>query len=395
MRLKKIRLPFKLKKSILALGSHMKNTICFASGRYAYLSCVNADLNNPQDLLNFEKTAKYFLKKEPQVIVCDLHPEYQSTKFAHRLRLNICKLQFIQHHHAHIASCMAENGLKNQDVIGVAFDGTGLGSNHHLWGAEFFICDYRRFKRTAHLREIPLLGGEMAISEPWRLVVMWLYLLYKEHFLDLKINFLKGIKKEKWQVLKKMYRLGFNAPLSSSMGRLFDAVASLVLGQYKTRFEAELAIKWERLATGYSLKTTGYRFAIVKDKDGYVVDPLPIFKEIIRDLKIKEPMAKIAYKFHLSVAEIIKRICRILREETRINKVILSGGVFQNNLLLNLILDLLYKDGFEVLRHKEIPCNDSGISLGQAVIANFTYPGNTFPFEMETLSRWKWKQFLR
>ena len=328
---------------------------------------MHADLSNPQYFLNFQKAAKHFLKKNPKIIAYDLHPEYQSTKFAQNLNAKRYTLYAIQHHHAHIASCMIENGLNNQKVIGVAFDGTGFGINNTLWGAEFLICDYKRFIRRAHLKEIPLLGGQMAILEPARLAAAWLYLIYKDKFLDL----VKGIDKNKWRVLKKMYLSGFNSPLVSSMGRLFDAVASLILEKPTANFEAELAIELEKLAARYGLVATGYKFNIVKNKDTYILDPRPIFKAIILDLKNKTQKEKIAYRFHLAIAEMIRKACLILRKETNINKVVLSGGVFQNNLLLRLCKDLLYKEGFNVFTHRELSCSDSSISLGQAIIANF------------------------
>jgi hydrogenase maturation protein HypF len=368
MAVKKIKLPFEVKKPILALGPQAKNSVCFAKGDLAVLSPVYPDLNNPKDFLSFEKTVKYFLKKRPNVIAYDLHPEYQSTKFAQKLSTCDLRLATIQHHHAHIASCMVENGLKNQKVMGVAFDGTGWGSDNTLWGAEFLLCDYKNFKRKAHLKNIPLLGGERAILEPMRLAMAWLYLAYKDKFLNLDIT---GRDKNKWRVLKNMYLSGFNSPLASSMGRLFDAVASLVLGKYKVNFEAGLAIALERKAQPCMPREAGYRFQIHKEEGIFIINPLEMFRQILLDLKGKEPKEKIAYRFHLTVAAMIRRMCLILRKETAINKVVLSGGVFQNNLLLRLSAGLLYKEDFNVLTHKKLSCNDSGISLGQAVIANF------------------------
>jgi len=369
---RKIQLPFKIKNPVLALGAQTKNTLCFAKDDLAYFSPLHSDLSNPDDFSIFEKDAGRFLKKKPKIIAYDLHPEYQSTKYAMSLRTKNYELRTIQHHHSHIASCMAENGLKNQKVIGVAFDGTGLGLDNQLWGAEFFILDYKNFKRRAHLREIPLLGQERAIQEPGRLAALWLYLIYKERFLNLKINFIKGLDKKKWLVLKEMYLKGFNSPLASSMGRLFDAVASLVLAKYKANFEAELAIELERIASGHKdTRTQGHKFKINKEGEEYILDPTPMFCEIVEDLMAKVPKEKIAYCFHLTCAQMIKETCLILRQEDKINKVVLSGGVFQNNLLLRTSLDLLYEERFEVFMHKKLSCNDTGLSLGQAVIAGF------------------------
>jgi hydrogenase maturation protein HypF len=384
---RKIKLPFRATKNILALGSQTKNTVCFAKNNLAYLSPVHGDLSNLKDFLKFEKDVKFFLKRKPKVIAYDLHPEYQSSKYAQQLRATSYELRATQHHYAHIASCMLEHGLTNQKVIGVAFDGTGLGLDNKIWGAEFLICNYKCFKRSAHLREIPLIGQEMAISEPWRLTAAWLYQIYKDKFLNLKINFVKGIDKNKWYFLKRMYLSGVNSPLASSMGRLFDAVASLVLMKYKANFEAELAIELEELATGYpstslgasrlsldyarDRQVTGYPFKIKKNKDEYILDPLPMFKQIVADLKNDRAKEKIAYCFHLAVAQMIRRACLVLRKENKINKVVLSGGVFQNKLLLQLSLSLLCKEGFKTITHDQLTSNDAGISLGQIAIANF------------------------
>lgn len=368
MELKKLKLPFAIKSPVLALGSHSKNTVCFAKGNFAYLSQVHPDLSRPQDCLKFKNSVKYFLKKRPKVIACDLHPEYQSTKYAQQLSASPV---FIQHHHAHIASCMAENGLKNQKVIGVALDGTGLGSDGTLWGAEFFICDYKSFRRKAHLKEIPLLGGERAVLEPWRLAAFWLYLAYQDRFLNLKTDFVKNMDKRKWRIIKNIYLAGFNSPLSSSMGRLFDSVASLVLAKYRANFEAQLAIELEKAAGGYKLEARSYKFKIVKEKDKYIIDPAIMFREIIADLQFREPKEKIAHRFHLTVARMIKKVCLILREEAGINKVVLSGGVFQNNILLRTVLGLLYKAGFRVFIHRDLSCSDYGVSLGEAVITGY------------------------
>jgi len=373
---KKIKLPFKLKEPVLALGSHVKNAICFARGNFVFFSKIHHDLSTPKDFFDFERKVKYFLKKRPKIIAYDPHPEYQSTKYAQRLSPITYHLSPIQHHHAHIVSCMADNGLANQRVIGAAFDGTGKGSDNTLWGAEFLICDYRNFKRVAHLKEIPLLGGERAIREPWRLAAWWLYLAYKDKFLNLGVNFVKGIDRRRWETLKNMYLSDFNSPQSSSMGRLFDAVASLVLVKYEADFEAELAMELEKLAAAYKPGAgsqepgvSAYPFRIMEYKDKYILNPLPMFKQIVSDLKAKEPKGKIAYRIHLTVAQMLRKTCLLLKKKTGINLIVLSGGVFQNMLLLRLSLDLLYKEGLQVFVHKNLACNDSSIALGQAMIA--------------------------
>jgi len=380
MKLQKIKLPFKVKQPVLALGTQTKNTICFAKGGTAYLSPIYPDLNNPGDFLKFKKTAEFFLSKKPRVIACDLHPEYQSTKYALSIK-NSAKgagysFSAIGHHHAHIASCMAENGMKNQKVIGVAFDGTGLGDDGTLWGGEFLISDYRGYKRGAYLRPMPLIGGERAILEPWRLLAFWFYLAGGGKFFTLKRAFSRIIEEKKWPVLKKMYVAGVNSPITSSMGRLFDAAGSMILGRARRRYEAELAISLEGQAQEFraSQQNKGiqeaWRFRIQKKQKSFVIDPLPVFKGIARELKHRQSKGALAYKFHLSTARMILDTCVLLRRETKVNRVVFSGGVFQNKLLTELGRELLKRDHFVLLRHSNLSCNDSSVSLGEAAIAS-------------------------
>lgn len=350
MKVIRIKLPVKLKKAVLALGPQTKNTICFAKGSNAYISSVHPDLGSPKDLAAFVKDAGFFLKQHPEIIACDLHPEYRSTKFANQLSAAGYKLRAIQHHHAHIAACLAENGLKNQKVIGVAFDGTGLGSDNNIWGAEFLLCNYKTFIRAAHLKEIPLVGGERAVLEPWRVLAAW-------------FNF------DKHPDLKKIYLAGINSPLASSMGRLFDAAASLILNKEKAGSEAELAIALEKSAAKGKLRDSGYKFRIKKTKANYIIDPSGIFKQIARDLEAGISRQDIALGFHYSVAQMIAKTCLVLSQTNKIKKVALSGGVFQNKLLLNFTSSLLAKKGFKVFTHQKLSCNDSCISLGEAIIA--------------------------
>jgi len=369
MRLNKVKLPFSAKRAVLALGSETKNIICFVSGGHAYLIPAHQDLSKHKDYLDFQRDARILLLKKPKIIAFDLHPEYFSSKYALSLPEAKYKLSAVQHHHAHIAACMIENGLSNQKVIGVSFDGTGAGDDNTLWGAEFLVCDYKQYIRKAYLYQAPLLGGEKAISEPWRVAAIWLYLIYKDKFLDFNIKWIRQIRKLRWPVLKQMYYSGFNCPKASSMGRLFDAAASIILGKDKIGFEAELAIELEKVAvSGLPMGAKPYPFKIIKHKDRYIIDPKPIFREIIRDLKNRIPKEKIAYKFHLAVAEIARKTCLILHKETGIERIVLSGGVFQNKLLLNLASGLLYKEGFKVFTHQKLSCSDASIALGQAAV---------------------------
>jgi len=367
--LQQIKLPFALKNPVLALGSHIKNTVCFARKNRAYISGISSDLSSPEDYACFRRNAEGFLKKRPRIIAYDLHPEYISSVYGQSLKARF-SFMGIQHHHAHIASCMAENGLKDSTVIGVSFDGTGFGADSSLWGAEFLLAGYRKFIRYAHLKEVALIGAAQAILEPWRVAALWLYRIYGEKMFRLDIDFIKKVNKGRFRRLQDIYRAGINSPLASSMGRLFDAAASIILSKTKAGCEAELAIKLESLAWQCQ-KNVGkeYSFKISGKKGNYVLEPEGLFMQITSDLKNKRPAEEVAYGFHLAVAEGILRICQLIRKDKSLNRVALSGGVFQNKLLLSMTLDLLYKHGFMVFKHNKIPCNDAGISLGQAIIA--------------------------
>jgi hydrogenase maturation protein HypF len=359
MEFKEIRIPFYIRKPVLALGSDAKNTVCFARGNTAFVSEVTGDLKEPAAFKRFKNsidTIQRRFKAKPGLIACDLHPEYFSTKYASASFPSI-KIKPVQHHHAHICSSMAENGLPDKKVIGIAFDGTGFGNDGTFWGAEFLICDYSSFIRRAHLKPIPLAGGERAILEPWRLLFAW-------------IGDVDKVGSKKKEAVKNMINSGYNSPLASSMGRLFDAVGVLVLKKYEVSHEAEAAIALERcVPDAVSFAVRPYHFRINKKHEQYVIDPGPMFKEIIIDIDNKRPAGIISYRFHLTAARMIQKICLLLKKETGINRIVLSGGVFQNKILLGLSIRLLRSEGFEVFIHNKLSCSDAGISLGQAVIA--------------------------
>ena len=369
----KIEIPFKIKKPILAAGADIKNRICFAKDNLVFINAAIEDLEIPGNFDKFKKgiaAVPRCFKVLPKLIACDDHPEY----FSRRYLLGIqdsrrSRLISVNHHHAHIASCMLENGLTNQKVIGVAFDGTGFGSDNTLWGAEFLLADYKGFKRAAHLRNIALLGSKAAILQPWRLAAAWLYLAFGNRFLDL--NLLPGLKRQQWSVLETMFKHGFNAPLASSIGRLFDAAACLILGIQKVKFEAEAAIILEKFASRFKGIPTSYPFKINKNSSSFIIDPLATFKGIVKDLKHNHKKEEMAARFHMTVAQMINKVCRKIRENSNINTVALSGGVFQNRILLNLSSELLKRAGFRILTHKVLSCSDASISLGQMAIANF------------------------
>jgi hydrogenase maturation protein HypF len=251
--------------------------------------------------------------------------------------------------------------LKNQKVIGAAFDGTGLGSDGKLWGAEFLVCDYRNFQRAAHLKEVPLVGGEKAILEPWRLVEAWFDFKYSP----------------RGRQLQEVYAAGINSPLASSMGRLFDAAAVLILGKEKAEFEGQLAVELEERAKGVMLKKNGSSvnkpenvISVSCSLSGSgVIDPFAVLLRIIKMLREGSSREEAAYYFHQAIAQMTAEVAVDLKKKSGINKVCLSGGVFQNKILLKLTGELLYNKGLSVYTHKKLSCNDSCISLGQAVIA--------------------------
>ena len=366
--MQKLKLSRNLSKSVLSCGAHTKNTVCSARKDTLYLNPEHLDLDNPVHFAEFRKRVTFWLGKKPEGVAVDLHPDYSSTKYALSLAKRY-RVISVQHHHAHIVSCMVDNNLRDGRVIGVAFDGTGLGDNGGLWGAEFLLCTYKGFQRKGHLREIPLIGAEMAIRQPFRLALVWLWWLRGERFWDEDILILKNIKRATLCQIKQIWDKGLNSPLASSMGRLFDAVGCILLGQPTVKYEAELAIRTEELAQRHLAKVSAYPFSLGRQDKLWVINPLPMFKEMLGDIHARESKEKIALRFHLTVARMIKEVCVKIRQDTLVNSVALSGGVFQNALLRQLSVEILTRGGFRVYTHRKIPCHDAGISVGQAVIA--------------------------
>ncbi len=357
---------------ILSCGAELKNTFCLARDNYAFVSHHIGDLENIETLTSFEQGIEHFKNLfyiNPTVIAYDLHPEYLSTKYAKKLRTLNSKLLTvgIQHHHAHIASCMAENGI-TQKVIGVAFDGLGYGDDNTLWGGEFFVADFSGFKRVAHFKYIQMPGGTQAIKEPYRMAISYLYQIYGDNALDLGIEFTNKIDKKRWNGLISIIDKHINSPIISSVGRLFDAVSSLIGTRDKVNYEGQAAIELEMIADENC--TAEYSYEINPHNSGLIIDPSQIFFGIIEDLKSNKEFSIISAKFHNTIANIIKDVALQIRERLGLNEVALSGGVFQNMLLLQVTLNKLRESEFRVYTHHKVPSNDGGISLGQTVIAN-------------------------
>ena len=362
-----IRLPFQLKE-ILACGAELKNTFCLTKDTYAFLSQHIGDMENLETLRSYEASIEHFkrlFRIEPRIIAYDMHPDYLSTKYALSQIANR-KLQIaVQHHHAHIASCMAENGLQGR-VIGVAFDGTGYGEDGRIWGGEFLVCDYADYQRVAHLAYVPLPGGEAAIRRPYRMALSHLRHAYGS--LDLDLPLLRRVDPVELRVVERQVETGLNSPHTSSMGRLFDAVSALIGLRDVINYEAQAAIELEMIAA--EDVEEGYAFPLSPSPYPLILDPAPVIRAIVADLRAGVDKPVISAKFHNGVAGMIAAVCGAIREREGLNRVVLSGGVFQNVYLLSRALKRLRREGFEVFIHHQVPTNDGGIALGQALVAN-------------------------
>jgi hydrogenase maturation protein HypF len=350
-------------RPVLACGAELKNTFCLASGDRAFVSHHIGDLENAATLRSFTEGIEHFGRLfgiEPEVGAYDLHPEYLSTKYALDLDLDSCG---VQHHHAHIASCLADNGHEGP-VIGVAFDGTGYGTDGTLWGGEFLVADLAGFERAGHLEPVPMPGGAAAIRQPWRMAVAYL----RAAFPAGPPSGLDVVKRNErnWAAVTSMAAKGVNAPLSSSAGRLFDAVAALLSVRDKINYEGQAAVELEQLADPG--ETGSYRAAI-NDGPSFRIQGANLVQAVTGELTEGAPAPVIAARFHNGIAALIEEGCVLARERHGLDTVALSGGVFQNLLVTERAAARLEARGFRVLLHSRVPCNDGGISLGQAVVA--------------------------
>jgi hydrogenase maturation protein HypF len=362
-----LKTSFKFERQVLACGAELKNTFCLARDHYAFVSHHIGDLENLETLSSFEQGIEHFKRLfhlQPEVVAYDLHPEYLSTKYALALD-NFQTKVGVQHHHAHIASCMADNRIEGE-VIGVAMDGLGFGMDGRLWGGEFFVSDLREAERIAHLAYIPMPGGAKAIREPWRMAAVYLHRAFGDDFLNLNLPFVRRMDQKSWKTLRRMAATGTNSPETSSMGRLFDAVSSLLGLRNVVNYEGQAAIELEAMADRGAVQ--GYEFEI--DADGNAIKAERVIRRAAEDLLDGLSPAKVSARFHQGVAQLIAAIARRARDERRLGRVVLSGGVFQNMFLLERTCRMLLDNGFEVFTHHRVPTNDGGISLGQAAVAN-------------------------
>ncbi len=352
-------------REILACGAELKNTLCLTKGRYAILSQHIGDLENYETLVFFEETLanlKKLFRVEPRAVAYDLHPQYMSTQFAQRLPLE--PKVGVQHHHAHIASCMAENHLSGK-VIGVAFDGTGYGTDGKIWGGEFLVADFAGFERRAHLRYVPLPGGDAAVRQPWRMALS--YLRDALGGGNLNARFVDQVPKANIDVVDAMLAKRLHCFDTSSCGRLFDAVSSIVGLRHEVTFEGQAAIELEMIADPSVERAYPYAIA---DGDVVQLDMRPMIEAIVGELARGISANEISAAFHNTLAAAMVEVCGGIRKEENLNRLCLSGGTFQNVLLLGRTVAGLRRNGFEVFLHTLVPPNDGGIALGQAVIAN-------------------------
>ena len=360
-----VRLPFDVPQ-ILAAGSELKNTFCITNQKYAFLSHHIGDMENYETLESFEQGVKHFerlFRVKPEAIAYDLHPNYLATRYSlERSERENLQAIGVQHHHAHIAACMAEHGLDGtHPVIGLAFDGTGYGEDGAIWGGEILIADYMSFQRRFHLEYFPLPGGDAAIKKPARtaLALLWALSLEWDERLAPVVEFCA----EDQVTLRTQLEKRINTPLTSSIGRLFDAAAALAGVRHQVNYEGQAAIEFEALAD----PAEAGKYSFVLDQDQVRVRSA--VEALIRDILDGVPPSKISTKFHNGLAESILEMCQTIKAETGINEVALSGGVWQNITLLRRTLSLLERAGFRVYLHREVPPNDGGLSLGQAAIA--------------------------
>jgi hydrogenase maturation protein HypF len=362
----------------LACGGELKNTFCLAKEGHAFLSHHIGDLKNFETLRSFEEGLTHYSRLfdiQPALVAYDLHPDYLATKHARELEESRLPGIGIQHHHAHIAACLADNELPvTEQVIGVALDGTGYGTDGAIWGGEFFTGSLTAgFLRRAHLAYAPLPGGEAAIRQPWRGAIARLISLYgEEETQGLPMAVVQQAGERNVRLIARLIAHGLNTPQTSSTGRLFDAVGALVgvPGSTRTTYEGQAAIELELLASETRLDTPRYPVRLTAEVSGWIVGVNEVIEAVVAELRAGSAPDEIAARFHRTMAEVVLAACTRIRTDDAINVVALSGGTFQNMLLLQLTSELLDDAGFTVCRHSRVPTNDGGLAFGQAVLAN-------------------------
>ncbi len=355
-------------EGILAVGAEQKNSFCIGRNYQAIMSQYIGDLKNVPTCDFYRETIGRFselFRFKPKYLACDLHPDYFSTTFASYLEkeYNI-PVTRVQHHHAHIVSCMAEHGL-DEKVIGISLDGTGFGTDGNTWGGEFLLADTLSFERFTHFDYVPMPGGDRVVEEPWRMAFSYLFRYFGDSVDYDSIPVFRTIDRQKLSLVKEMIQTGVNCPLSSGAGRLFDAVSALIGLCSVSTFDSEAPMRLESaIETGSDLY---YPFTL-----GTSVVFAETFKAILADMPVTE-ISVISSKFHNTVARVILEVSEKIRNDTSVDKVVLSGGVFQNKYLLEKTTHELTQNRFKVFTNHQVPANDGGISLGQMVVASKTF----------------------
>jgi hydrogenase maturation protein HypF len=368
-----VRLRLAVPASVLAVGAELKNSVCLTRGENAFVSQHVGDLKNEAECEFFEMTIRHLktiFDIEPTVIAHDLHPDYRSTRYA--LAQKGMRRIAVQHHHAHIASCLAEHG-RDERVIGLSYDGTGYGADGRIWGGEILRADLAGFERVGHFRYVRMPGGDRAVAEPDRMALSYLYAAFGEEAAKLDLDVVRRLGENTVRNLLAMMRAGVNSPETSSVGRIFDAVSALAGVCCRATYEGQPAVELESVAEVNCAEAYPY---VIQDDGVLVIDMSPAFRGIAANLlHVSQPFdaskvaPRIAAKLHSTIAQASADVCLRLRERYGLGTVAMSGGVFQNQLLTERLAALLREHGFEVLRHRDIPPNDGGISLGQAAVA--------------------------
>jgi hydrogenase maturation protein HypF len=354
--------------SVLALGAELKNTVCFTRDDRAFLSQHIGDLQNAEACASFERTIGHLqqiLELQPQIVAHDLHPDYHSTRYADALE-GVRKVA-VQHHHAHLASCLAEHGVKGE-AIGVIFDGIGYGADGRIWGGEFLVGDGKGYRRVGHFAYLPMPGGDAATREPFRMALSCLHHAYGGDLPPLPV--VAAIPEPERRLLLQMIEKGVNSPLTSSCGRLFDAVAALCGLRDRISYEGQAALELEMAIEGEA-EEGFYPYDIEHAEEGYIFQPAATIRAIVGDLQGRVPVSAVSARFHNTLAYLVAETCLLVRADTGLARVALSGGVFQNRYLTEKCVAILKRGGFEVITHSLVPPNDGGLALGQAVIAGW------------------------
>jgi hydrogenase maturation protein HypF len=352
---------------VLALGAELKNTICLTKDDRAFVSQHIGDLENLATYDFFQMTIEHLqrlLDIRPRVIACDYHPDYLSTRYA--LEQTALPVVQVQHHHAHIVSALAENHLADGPVIGLAFDGTGYGDDGSVWGGEILVAEASGYERVASLNAVPMPGSAAAVREPWRMAISYLEAVWGTSCLERNLPLLRLVEPGRAALVLEMVRKRINAPLTSSLGRLFDGVAGIAGVCPRVAYEGQAAMELEMLATG--APSTPYEYHWNRP-DIHRLDTRPIIRGVVEDLEAGVALPSIADRFHATLVAGFADICTRIRRERGLGRVVLSGGVFQNRLLLRGLSRALRAEGFEVFSHRLVPTNDGGLALGQALVA--------------------------